>query len=162
MITKFMMKTYVRTSLLNLLLIVASSVAAVSGQSVTGSIAGGSVTRGGTSRATVYLSMPAGLHVNSNRPNSEYAIPTTVRASARGAKISAVNYPRGHNRKFDFSEDRINVYDGRVAFNFNVTVPPNYRGNTVRVNVAVKYQACTNEVCYQPKTKNITLTARVR
>jgi hypothetical protein len=106
--------------------------------------------------------MPAGLHVNSNRPNSEYAIPTTVRASARGLKISPVRYPRGQNRKFEFSQDRINVYDGRVAFGFNVTVPPTYKGSTIRVNVAVKYQACTNEVCYQPKTKNITLTARVR
>jgi hypothetical protein len=157
-----MIKKYYRTSLLTLLMIAAGGVAATSAQTVTGSIAGGSVKRGGTSRATVYLSMPAGLHVNSNRPNSEYAIPTTIRASGNGVKIGRVSYPRGHNRKFDFSQDRINVYDGRAAFGFDVTVPSTYKGKTVRVNVAVKYQACTNEVCYQPKTKNITLTARVK
>lgn len=157
-----MINKYYRISLLAVLMALSGSFAAVSAQTVGGSIAGGAVTRGGSSRATVYLSMPAGLHVNSNRPKSEYAIPTTVRASAKGAKIGPVRYPRGHDRKFDFSQDRINVYDGRVAFIFNVTVPPTYKGNTIRVNVAVKYQACTNEVCYQPKTKNITLTARVR
>ena len=31
----------------------------------------------------------------------------------------------------------------------------------VSVRVAVKYQACTDEVCYPPKTKEVTLTARV-
>jgi hypothetical protein len=56
----------------------------------------------------------------------------------------------------------INVYEGRVNFPFTVTVPENFKGNTVRVNVAVRYQACTEEVCYPPKTKNVTLTARVR
>jgi DsbC/DsbD-like thiol-disulfide interchange protein len=157
-----MIKKYYPISLLAVLMAVFGSLATVSAQTVGGSIAGGAITRGGTSRATVYLSMPAGLHVNSNRPNSEYAIPTTVRASAKGLRLSAVRYPRGHNRKFEFSQDTINVYDGRVAFGFNVTVPPTYKGNTVRVSVAVKYQACTNEVCYPPKTKNITLTARVR
>lgn len=157
-----MIKNLYRISLFAFLFAAAGCFASVSAQTVTGSIAGGAISRGGTSRATVYLSMPAGLHVNSNRPNSEYAIPTSVRASGRGVRIGRVSYPRGHNRKFDFSQDRINVYDGRVAFGFNVTVPSNYKGNSVRVNVAVKYQACTNEVCYQPKTKNITLTARVR
>jgi hypothetical protein len=106
--------------------------------------------------------MPGGLHVNSNRPNSEYAIPTTVRASGRGLKVSAISYPRGHNRKFQFSDESINVYDGRVAFSFNVTVPPALKGDTARVSVTVKYQACTNEVCYAPKSKNVTLTARVK
>lgn len=136
--------------------------AAVSAQSVTGSIAGGPIARGKSARATVYLSMPSGLHVNSYRPNSEYAIPTTVKASGRGLTIGPISYPRGRNRKFQFSDESINVYDGRVAFGFNVTVPPGYKRETVKVSVTVKYQACTNEVCYAPKSKNITLTARVK
>jgi hypothetical protein len=157
-----MMTKFYKISFLAMMIAVSGCFAAVNAQTVTGSLAGGTVSRGSSARATVYLSMPSGLHVNSNRPNSEYAIPTTVRASGKGLKIGPVNYPRGHYRKFDFSQDRINVYDGKVAFRFNVTVPPNYKGKTVRVNVAVKYQACTNEVCYQPKTKNITLTALVK
>ncbi len=156
------MRKFCKISFLAMMIAVSGCFAAVNAQTVTGSIAGGTVTRGKSSRATVYLTMPSGLHVNSNRPNSEYAIPTTVRASARGAKVGPVSYPRGHNRKFEFSENRINVYDGRAAFGFNVTVPATYKGDTVRVNVTVKYQACTNEVCYAPKSKNITLTAKVR
>ena len=134
---------------------------AANAQTITGSIAGGSVTRGKAARATVVLSIPGGLHVNSSRPASEYSVATVVRASSSGAKIGAVSYPRGKNRKFSFSEVPINVYEGRTSFSFNVTVPASYKGKSISVRVAVKYQACTDEVCYQPKTKEITLTAKV-
>ncbi len=157
-----MLKKLFQISILAAIVAVSGFMVSVSAQTVTGSIAGGAIKRGGSARATVVLSIPAGLHVNSNRPDSEYSVPTTVRASGRGLKIGPVRYPRGKSRKFEFSNDRINVYDGRAAFFFDVTVPAGYRGNTARINVAVKYQACTNEVCYAPKTKNITITARVR
>jgi hypothetical protein len=130
-------------------------------QSVSGSIAGGKVARGKSAKATVTLTIPGGLHVNSNHPNSEYAIATRVSATATGAKVGAVSYPRGTNRKFAFSELPLNVYEGRVSFTFNVTVPATFRGSTLRVNVTVRYQACTNEVCYSPKSKQVTLTAAV-
>ena len=129
-------------------------------QTVSGSI--GTVKRGGSTKGTVVLSIPGGLHVNSNRPNSEYAIPTSVRVSATGAKVSGVSYPRGKNRRFSFSEDTINVYEGRTSFSFNLTVPANFKGNSVKVRAVVRYQACTDEVCYAPKSKEVTLTAKVQ
>jgi len=141
--------------------VVAALALSAHAQSISGSIGNGKVKRGVAARATVTLSIPGGLHVNSSRPGSEYAIPTTVRASARGLKIGGVVYPRGKNQKFEFSEDTINVYDGRTSFWFPVTVPANFTGDSIRVNVSVRYQACTNEVCYPPKTKTAVLTARV-
>lgn len=131
-------------------------------QSVSGSIGNGTIQRGGSARGTIVLSIPGGLHVNSNRPGNQYQIPTTVRITAVGAKAGAVSYPRGKNRTFGFSDGAINVYEGRTAFNFNVTVPKNFKGNVVRVRAVVRYQACTDEVCYPPKSKEVTLTARVR
>ena len=129
-------------------------------QTVSGSI--GTVKRGGSVRGNVVLSVPGGLHVNSSRPNSEYAIPTSVKVSATGAKVGAVSYPRGKNRKFSFSEDTINVYEGRTTFGFNLSVPANFKGNVVKVRAVVRYQACTDEVCYAPKSKEVTLTAKVQ
>lgn len=133
---------------------------AANAQTVNGSI--GSVARGGSVRGTITLSIPGGLHVNSNRPNSQYAIPTSVRVSAAGAKTSGVSYPRGKNRKFQFSEDTLNVYEGTVSFPFTLNVPANFKGNTVRVRAVVRYQACNDEVCYPPKSKEITLTAKIK
>ena len=138
------------------------STAAAHAQTIGGSIGNGTVAKGKTTRATVTMSIPGGLHVNSARPNSEYAIPTSVQVSSTGGvQVGRVAYPRGRNRRFSFSESPINVYEGRVSFGFNVTVPAGFRGSTVRVNVTVRSQACTDEVCYPPRTKKITLTARV-
>ena len=156
-----MIKKFYKIIVLSAALAVFGCLAGVNAQSISGSIANGTVTRGTAARATVVMSIPGGLHVNSSRPGSEYAIPTSVRASASGLKIGAVTYPRGRNRKFEFSESTINVYEGRTTFNFPVTVPATFRGSTVRINVTVRYQACTNEVCYPPKSKTAVLTARV-
>jgi hypothetical protein len=131
-------------------------------QSIEGSIGNGTVKRGSATRGTIVLNIPGGLHVNSNRPNNEYAIPTVVSVSSREAKISAIAYPRGASRKFSFSDKPISVYDGRVNFGFNVTVPATFKGNVVRVRAVVKYQSCNDEVCFPPKTQEITLSARVQ
>ena len=150
-----------RSEILAVVLCVLGVCTAINAQSVSGSIESGKLTRGTAGKATVVLLIPGGLHVNSNRPNSEYAIATTVRASSRGVKIGSVSYPRGHNRKFEFSEKPINVYESKAAFTFPVTVPAGYKGKTVRINATVHYQACTHEVCYPPKSVPVTLTARV-
>jgi len=138
--------------------------AGTSAQTIGGSIGnGGAVSRGGSSRGSIVLSIPGGLHVNSSRPESQYAIPTTVRLTTTGgAKVTGVTYPRGRNRRFQFSENSINVYEGRVVFPFTLNVPANFRGDTVRVRAVVRYQACTDEVCYPPRSKEVVLTAKVR
>lgn len=131
------------------------------GQSVSGSIGAGTAKRGKATKATAVLTIPAGLHANSSKPGSEYAIATTVKVKANGVSIGRVTYPRGTDRKFSFSENTLNVYEGRVTFPFTVTVPANFRGDSIKVNVSIRYQACNDEVCYPPKTKDVTLTARV-
>ena len=140
----------------------AGGVSVASAQSFTVSVDGGSLARGRTSRGTIVMTIPAGLHVNSNRPISQYAIPTSVRVTAVGVRIAAINYPRGKNRKFQFSDEPINVYQGRIVFRFAVRVPQNYAAGAVRLRATVRFQACTEEVCYPPKTQDITFSARVR
>jgi len=146
--------------LLTAFILTAGGLFEANAQSVSGSV--GAVKRGGSVRGTIVMSIPGGLHVNSSRPNSQYAVPTVVRVSAVGAKVSGVSYPRGKNRKFGFSEDTINVYEGRTAFGFNLTVPAKFKGNAVKIRAVVRYQACTDEVCYAPKSKEITLTAKIQ
>ncbi len=155
------MKKTLYSAILTLLFVFLAGVSSeINAQTVSGSM--GAAKRGGTAKATVVMDIPGGLHVNSNRPGSEYAIPTVIKASATGAKVGGIVYPRGKNRKLSFSEDTINVYEGRAVFTFNVNVPAKYQGSTIRIPVTVRYQACTDEVCYPPKNKEITLTAKVR
>lgn len=146
-----------------LTLVLAVSASEASAQTVSGSIGNGTVAKGARARGTIVLSIPGHLHVNSSKPSSEYLIATSIRLSGgNGARVSGVTYPRGVNRKFQFSETPINVYEGTVRFPFTVTVPANFKGNTISVRAVVRYQACTDEICYPPKSREITLPARVR
>lgn len=155
------MKNLLISSFLSLAIIfLAGLFVETSAQTFSGSI--GTIKRGGAGKGNIVMNIPSGLHVNSNRPNTEYAIPTVVSVSATGAKIGSVVYPRGANRKFEFSDDTLNVYENRAVFNFNVSVPANFKGNTVKIRAVVRYQACTEQVCYPPKNKEFFLTAQIK
>jgi DsbC/DsbD-like thiol-disulfide interchange protein len=159
----YMNKKLVFTFFAFLTFVFAASASQASAQTVSGSLGNGTVAKGGKARGTITLSIPGHLHVNSSRPNSEYLIATSIRLSGgKGARVSGVTYPRGVNRKFQFSETPLNVYEGTVRCPFTVTIPANFKGNTISVRAVVRYQACTDEVCYPPKSREITLTARVR
>ncbi len=129
-------------------------------QTVTGSV--NTPSKGGVTRGYITLKIPSGLHVNSYLPKSEYAIPTRISLSAAGANAYGVTYPAGKMRKFSFSDEPISVYEGTVVFGFKVAVPKNFKGKYVNVKASVRMQACTDEVCYAPKTKTINIRARVR
>ena len=143
--------------------VIFGSMAAIArSQTISGSITGGAVSRGAKARGVITMNIPSGFHVNSNRPSSQYSIATTVRISGSGVRSASVSYPRGRDRKFEFSETPVNVYQGTVTFPFSVNIPARYNGRSLKLRVVVHYQACTNEVCYPPKDKEISLSAAIR
>jgi DsbC/DsbD-like thiol-disulfide interchange protein len=129
-------------------------------QSVSGSAA--AIKRGGSARGTVVFSIPGNLHTGSNRPGSEFGIPTVVSVTSTNGKISGISYPRGKSKKFSFSDETLNVYEGTVKFGFKVSVPATFKGNSVKIRAVVRYQACTDSVCYPPKSQEVTFTASVK
>ena len=117
--------------------------------------------QGSTFQAAVVMDIPGGLHVNANKPLGKYAVPTVVKVDApRGFRVTPVSYPRGSVRTFSFGgaeETRIAVYEGRAVFRFNVSVPAGQPFGVENVRVSVRFQSCTDEVCYPPATRNLDL-----
>jgi DsbC/DsbD-like thiol-disulfide interchange protein len=118
--------------------------------------------QGSSFQAAIVMEIPRGLHVNGNRPLGKFAIPTTVKVDApRGMKVSAVTYPRAEARSFRFGDDvpaeRLAVYEGRAIMRFNVTVPPNFERGVARIRVNVRYQSCSDSVCFPPRSQELTL-----
>ncbi len=122
----------------------------------------GAVKRGGSAKGTITMDVQGGYHVNSNRPSSSNYIPTRVSISGAGLKIAGITYPRGKSRKFSFSDEALSVYEGRVTFGFNVSVPAGFKGNSGKIRVVVNYQACNDEACFRPASKEVTLNFSVR
>ena len=119
--------------------------------------------RGRTVQAAIVMDIPAGYHVNSNRPLNKYAVPTNLKIEApRGLTISPVAYPRATVRRLKaVNNEPLAVYEGRAILRFNVTVPTNYQGGSVNVIARVKFQSCNDDVCFPPRTQEVNLTIGV-
>lgn len=118
--------------------------------------------QGSTMRAAVVMEIPEGYHINSNRPLSKFAVATVLKIEApRVWRISPVSYPRASVKKFSFSNDPLAVLEGRVIMRFNITVPPNAQTGGMELRAQLRYQSCSNEVCFQPVNKEISLPITV-
>jgi DsbC/DsbD-like thiol-disulfide interchange protein len=114
--------------------------------------------RGRTLQAAVVMDIPGGYHVNANKPLGQYAVPTVLRIEAPGGvKISAVSYPRPNVRSFSFSKERLAVYEGRVVMRFNVIIPANFNQGVTELRARLRYQSCTDDTCFQPETREISM-----
>lgn len=121
-----------------------------------------SVKKGSISKGELIIEIPQGLHVNSNRPTGEYMIPTIVMLTGDGVTINEIIYPEGENKTFPFSPVPISVYDGRVVIPFEFSIPRNFKARSAKLSAKVNFQACTDEVCYQPESRTVELTLRIR
>ncbi|MCA1814917.1 MAG: protein-disulfide reductase DsbD N-terminal domain-containing protein [Acidobacteria bacterium] len=113
-------------------------------------------------QAVIVIDVPSGYHINANKVGNKFSIPTTVKLDApEGARVGAVAFPRGTVRKLKFSDDPLALYEGRAILRFNVTFPPNFQTGETELRARVRYQACNDEVCYPPQTREITMPIAV-
>ncbi len=113
-------------------------------------------------QAAVVVDIPSGYHINSNRPLAKFLVPTSLKIETpKGFRLGAVSYPRAVVRKFEFSEDSLSVYEGRVVLRFSVTVPANSATGVTALRARLKYQSCSNEVCFPPTSREIAMPIAV-
>jgi len=129
---------------------------------VSGSIAPDKVKKGRVVRASVVMDIPSGLHVQSNRPLDKFLVATKLEVETpSGMKIGPISYPRALMRKLKFSKGTVAVYEGRTTLRFNVTVPPNYSGSSGEIKGKLRFQACNDESCFPPVTREVKMWLNV-
>jgi thioredoxin:protein disulfide reductase len=121
------------------------------------------VGRGMAFKVAVVLKIKDGFHVNAREVTEDYLIPTDVRAEVpAGFKLGDVEYPKGTLQSFAFSKNtKLNVYTGSVTVFLPLTALPNAPLGAQHVPVKVKYQACSQEICLPPVTKQVDATITV-
>lgn len=129
---------------------------------VNGSIAPDRVKKGRVARASVVMDIPAGLHVQSNKPLDKFLIATKLDVEApSGMKVGPISYPRALMRKLKFSKAAVAVYEGRSVIRFNVTVPANYSGGSGEIKGKLRFQACNDDACFPPVTREVKMWLNV-
>jgi thiol:disulfide interchange protein DsbD len=94
-------------------------------------------------------------HINSNKPNDEFLIPSEITAKGSGVKLSTVKYPQAKDLKLSFSEEPVSVYEAESSAKLTFTTDKNTSAGKQKVTVTLDYQACNDVSCLPP---NVTTT----
>jgi hypothetical protein len=129
---------------------------------VDGSIAPEKAAKGRTVRASVVMDIPNGLHVQSSKPLDKFLVATKLDVETpSGMKVGPVSYPRALMRKLKFSKGLVAVYEGKSTIRFNVTVPANYSGGSGEIKGKLRFQACNDDACFPPVTREVKMWLNV-
>jgi hypothetical protein len=125
----------------------------------------GLVTAQRTAQTTVDLDfrVASGFHINSNKPKSEFLIPTALKMDVpTDIVLGRIQYPAGKDVSFPFSPDeKLNVYSG--DFTIKVAVHPlrSVTPGKYAMRGTLRYQACDNAQCFPPKTLPVNFDVKV-
>ncbi len=123
---------------------------------VSGSLKPDKVKRGGATQGTIAIEIPNGLHLQSNKPLDKFLVPTKLDIEApQGLKIGPALYPRARVVKLSFSKTPVAVYEGLAVIRFNVSVPASFGASSAEIKGRLRFQACNNEACFPPQTREI-------
>ena len=116
---------------------------------------------GGKFAAQVTAQIESGWHIYSITQGAGGPIPTRITvADGQPFKLSgSVSGPRPHVAFDPNFEINTETYEGSATFNIPIAVASDASADAQRLNVDVRYQACSGTTCLQPKI--IKLTAPV-
>ena len=111
--------------------------------------------------ATFEITLPDGYHVNSEAPLDEFLKPTRLLVEVPdGVAVAGIRYPEALLFATQFSEQPLAVYEHEfrivVALTVSGLAPGEYP-----LQATLKYQACSDRVCYPPATRQTEVTLSI-
>ncbi len=91
-------------------------------------------------------------HINSNKPNDEFLIPSVVSAKGKGIKLISVKYPKPHELSLSFSETPVSVFEGKTNIGLTFQILESAAVGKQQVEVVLDYQACNDVSCLPPNS----------
>ncbi len=91
-------------------------------------------------------------HINSNKPNDDFLIPSEISANSNGIKLQSVKYPQAHELKLSFSEELVSVYEGTSNAKLTFSVSKDAKVGKQKITVTLDYQACNDVTCMPPNS----------
>jgi DsbC/DsbD-like thiol-disulfide interchange protein len=129
---------------------------------VNGYLSADKAQKGRVIQGAIVMDIPHGYHVNSSKPLEKFLVATQLGIEAsKGLRVGPVSFPRAQLRTFQFSKDKLSVYEGRAILRFSVTVPANFNSNSIELKAKLRYQSCSDSLCFPPQSREIKLEAPV-
>ena len=113
------------------------------------------VRAGGSVRAALQVTLPEGLHTQSNKPRDPTLIPTVLTIDTpAGVTWDEVVFPPAIDLKQLGQDQPLAVFEREFVIGVRLTIAANAAQGEIVVPAHLRYQACDANLCYAPVTEN--------
>ena len=120
------------------------------------------IVQGEEFKLAIVLDIKPELHINSNKPLSEFLIPTEISFEpVRNLSFGQPLFPTAELKSFAFSEEKVSIYEGKVAIVVPVSTSPSLELTAQTIKGKISYQGCTDTVCFAPEEQNFEIELQV-
>ncbi len=100
------------------------------------------------------VSLPAGVHVNSDQPRDRSLVPFVVTPDvSAGVSVVATTFPPASELQVRATGERLSVFEGEFTVDVRLRLAATLGAGPLRVPVHVRYQACDETRCYFPASE---------
>ena len=119
--------------------------------------------RGAAVEVKIPVTVDAGFHVNSDHPSEDYLIPLKLSWTSLGAlEGGGVVYPPAKSEKYEFADKPLSVFSGAFTLTANFKVSAKAPSGPGVATGKLRYQACSSNTCFPPKTVDVSVTYQVQ
>jgi thioredoxin:protein disulfide reductase len=117
---------------------------------------------GGPVRLALKVSLPEGLHTQSDTPRDPTLIPTEFSVDAPpGVRVDEVVFPPSTDLKQAGQDQPLAVFEREFAIGVQVTLASSVPTGDLVLPAHLRYQACDVNLCYPPTTADLQWTVHV-
>jgi thiol:disulfide interchange protein DsbD len=120
------------------------------------------VAGGAPVRLALQVSLPEGLHTQSNKPRDENLIPTVLTIDApAGITVNEIVFPPSTDLKQAGQDQPLAVFEREFAIGVRLSIAGSVAPGTITVPAKLRYQACDANLCFAPSTADASWTLHV-
>jgi len=111
---------------------------------------------GSTARLALKVSVPEGLHTQSNKPRDPLLIPTTLKIDVPpGVTVEEIVWPPATDLKQVTGDTPLAVFEREFLVGVKLSIGQAVASGDLRVPGRLRYQACDVNLCYPPATADV-------
>src|SRR5688572_30495567 len=113
-------------------------------------------------RVALTVSLPEGLHVQSDKPRDPSLIPTALTIDApAGVKVTQLIFPHPTDFAQEGQAQPLAVFEREFVVGAELEIDRGATAGELTVPARLRYQACNDKVCFRPTTAATAWTLRV-
>lgn len=118
---------------------------------------------GSTAHVRLKVVLPARLHVQSDKPRDPALIATALTLTPpAGVAVARTTYPKAEDLAQPGRDEPLAVFSGTFVVDVQLSIARSVRSGTLEIPGELRYQSCTDQVCFPPSRAPVTWRITVK